>query len=259
LSDELWFNLLLKPDSIKIPSFPSEEIQTRFTGVSNLSTMRQAFEFYKIIQKACAKFNHPIPSMGAILDFGCGWGRIIRIFMRDIDPAKLYGIDCINEMIDLCKETNPWCNFSVNDPQPPTQLEANSFDLIYAYSVFSHLSENTSASWIKEFHRILKPGGVSILTTRKRNFIANLANPPYPPGLNIDQAYKDYDNHKFVFFGTGGGYNLDSDFYGEAFISKNYVEKEWGRYCQMVDFIETADYVDQNIIVLLKKPLPASD
>lgn len=113
LSDELWFSLLLNPKYLELPGFPSEEIQLRYTGRSGLLTMKQAYEFYDIIRNVCLNLSKPISSMNAILDFGCGWGRIIRFFLRDIEPNKLYGIDLSNVMISICKETNKWCNFDI--------------------------------------------------------------------------------------------------------------------------------------------------
>lgn len=266
LSDSLWLSLLLNPKSLELPGFPSAEIQSRFTGRADFSTLIQAFEFYDVIRKACLNIGKPIQSMDAILDFGCGWGRITRIFLRDIEPNKIYGCDCTEDAITMCKETNKWCNFDLNDAHPPTKYKSSMFDLIYAYSVFSHLSEDSQKSWIEEFHRILKPGGILVVTTRQRNFMEQLSKLDYfsqfidndtshPSDVeSIDRALKDYDNGKFVYFGTGGGFNLSGDFYGEAFVSKSYVEKNWNNLFNIVDFIQQPPpNIDQNIIVAVKK------
>jgi ubiquinone/menaquinone biosynthesis C-methylase UbiE len=265
LSDSLWLSLLLNPKSMELPGFPSADIQSRFTGRADFSTLIQAFEFYDVIRKACSSSSKPIQSMDAILDFGCGWGRITRIFLRDIEPNKIYGCDCTKEAISICKETNKWCNFDLNNSYPPLGYKSSMFDLIYAYSVFSHLSEDSQKAWLKEFHRILKPGGILIATTRQRDFIKQLSRLDYfsqfikadssrPDNNHIERALKDYDEGKFVYFGTGGGFKLSGDFYGEAFVSKSYVEKNWSNLYNIVDFIlKPPPNIDQNIIVAVKK------
>jgi len=54
---------------------------------------------------------------------------------------------------------------------PPVEFPAGFFDIIYAYSVFSHLNEDTHLKWIEEFSRILKAGGLLLVTTQARRFI----------------------------------------------------------------------------------------
>ena len=46
---------------------------------------------------------------------------------------------------------------------PPLPLEYASFDLIWAISVFTHLTDN-SIPWLLELHRLLKPDGMLIAT-----------------------------------------------------------------------------------------------
>ena len=101
LSDDDWLNLLSNPEKSKypIPILPSQETQLRFTGASGITTMQQAFSFYRVIKKFCADLSKPLSSMQAILDFGCGWGRITRCFLRDIEPGVMNGCDCIPEMV----------------------------------------------------------------------------------------------------------------------------------------------------------------
>ena len=38
---------------------------------------------------------------GPLLDFGCGWGRVIRYFLKDVDPGHLMGTDHNAENIDV--------------------------------------------------------------------------------------------------------------------------------------------------------------
>lgn len=265
LSDSLWLSLLLNPKSIELPVFPSADIQSRFTGRADFLTLIQAFEFYDVIRKACSSSSKTIQSMDAILDFGCGWGRITRIFLRDIEPNKIYGCDCTEDAISICRETNKWCNFDLNNSHPPTEYKSSMFDLIYAYSVFSHLSEGSQKAWLEEFHRILKPGGMLVVTTRQRDFIKQLskldyfsqfikADSSYSDTDYIEKALKDYDDGKFVYFGTGGGFELSGDFYGEAFVSNSYVKKNWVDLFKIIDFVEKPPpNIDQNIIVAVKK------
>jgi len=65
----------------------------------------------------------------------------------------LLGIDVDPVMINLCNETLGRGRYKIAPPQPPAEfINDNSLDIIFAYSVFSHLSEETAENWIKELY-----------------------------------------------------------------------------------------------------------
>ena len=60
-----------------------------------------------------------------------------------------------------------------------------------------------------------------------------------------------YASGEFQFYSTGGGGELDSDFYGETLIPRIYFEKKYGS--QLVSFTEDVENVDQAVVVLRKR------
>ena len=62
----------------------------------------------------------------------------------------------------------------MNSIEPPLDYPDNFFDAVYGLSVFTHLSQKNHYAWIKELHRILKPGGVLLITTQGGAFIGKL-------------------------------------------------------------------------------------
>jgi SAM-dependent methyltransferase len=96
-----------------------------------------------------------------VLDFGCGPGRTLTEFLESTEGAEFVGCDIHAESIDWARAHLPDVTFMTNGEEPPLELEANSFDLVYAVSVFTHLSEHWSG-WLAEIHRLLRPGGYAI-------------------------------------------------------------------------------------------------
>lgn len=250
-SDNMWLNLLVNPRG-DIPPLPSKEIQLMITGMYGLQTMQQAFAFYDTIRKFSSELYKPLSSMGAIMDFGCGWGRIIRCFLRDVEPEVLNGCDCLPYMIQLCKKDLPECKFIQNEPLPPTPFGANTFDMIYAYSVFSHLSEQAHKAWLAEFHRLLKLGGILVLTTRQRDFIPTMPLMPQISKINIKKSLQEYDAGKFIHTPIEGESPLEG-FYGETAIPEAYIRKEWLKWFSLKRFLSGIPHIDQNIILLTKE------
>jgi SAM-dependent methyltransferase len=270
LTDREWLEVILKTvehpivDDMRLPGFPPDEIQRMIVGSSNEHTLREAFNFYSEIKQYAAQLGRTLTHNSRILDFGCGWGRIIRFFLKDISANNLYGIDVDPQMIDICLETVKYGNYSTVQPLPPTEFADESFDIIYAYSVFSHLAEPVHIKWVEEFSRILKPGGILLATTQGRNFIEfcrSLRGQTHPSAwhqalsnsfLDTEAALADYDRGKFLYSGTGGGGPRDKSFYGEAIISPGYVKREWTKYLIFCDFADALTRLPQSLIVMQK-------
>lgn len=249
-----------------LPGLPDEQIQSGFTGATGDVTLREGFNAYQLFKRLFEGNVGTFEGRRTILDFGCGWGRIIRFFLKDVEGENLWGIDCFPEMIQLCEETNKFSRFKLIDPRPMTPFDGDTFDMIYCYSVFSHLSEDIHREWLDEFARILKPGGLLVATTQPREFIESCADLRADPKKqwtshrrtmatafpDRDQSLKDYDDGKFCHQGTGGGGVLDGSFYGETCIPKGYVLDHWMKNFTFVDFIIDRALLPQNVIVVAK-------
>ncbi len=103
-------------------------------------------------------------SIHSLLDFGCGCGRVTR-HLQEFPAAKIHGVDLHGNAIRWCARNLKQGEFAVNALAPPLAFKDRSFDLIYAFSVFTHLNETLEAAWLGEFQRILVPGGWLIVST----------------------------------------------------------------------------------------------
>jgi SAM-dependent methyltransferase len=247
-----------------LPAMPSQETQVRFTGNYGEATLYPAFRFYQAVTRA-ASSTRPRVAM----DFGCGWGRITRFFIKDFQKGDLIGVDPLSDMVEICRATNPWATFKKIDLFPPVDLPDSSVDLIFAYSVFSHLTEDVHLEWIKEFGRLLRRGGTLVVTTRRRDFILecdrirseepdqskigtlkNLGTSGARSAFLDSQRYLDlYDKGEYCCDPTGAGDSLPSATYGETCIPLAYVKRKWQPEFSVPDFIEDVPGVDQDVIV----------
>ncbi len=250
-----------------LPGLPDESVQLQFTGRKGDSGLREAFAAYQLFRDMYRTHGGPIDQADRVLDYGCGWGRTVRFFLKDLDPSKLWGADPVTEMIDICARHNRWCNFEVIDPHPPTPFPDGSFDMIYSYSVFSHLSEGMADACLAELIRVLKPGGVLMVTTRPRQFIGQCAElrrrtdlDSVHPGprssasafLEPEQALADYDRGAYCFspLAPPGPW----DYWGEAAISQAYVLAHWTSRLTLRDYVDDRRRCPQNVVVLTKDP-----
>ena len=245
-----------------LPTLPDEQTQIDFIGSAGDAALGEAFNTYVLIKTLAAKHGRPIDRTTKILDFGCGWGRTLRFFMKDVPAAQLTGIDVMPRAIELSKANNPWCNFELSAALPPTRFADESFDLIYLYSVFSHLSEEAHLLWLAEFQRILTRGGILIATTWPREYIEKCerarngdTRSTHPGSLlsftDTAESLRRYDRGEFCHSPVGGGEALPGSFYGESCIPADYVKKNWTRFFEFRDFISSGR--EQAVIVARKQ------
>jgi len=103
-----------------------------------------------------------------VLDFGCGCGRVMRNWYNY--TTSFYGTDYNSELINWCQNNLSFCEFSVNQLEPPLSYPDNKFDFIYALSVFTHLPKNLQIPWLEEIRRILRPNGVAFISVHGEHY-----------------------------------------------------------------------------------------
>ncbi len=104
-------------------------------------------------------------SLRAILDFGCGSGRLLAGLHAEDSSRELFGCDVHPALTSWARENLPR-SITVLDSslRPPLPLPDCRIDLLLAVSVFTHLRLETQRLWAAEFRRLLKPGGGLLVT-----------------------------------------------------------------------------------------------
>ena len=258
-SNTEWFDAICKSyetspfffEGTLLPTFPPDSVQINTTGQAGPATLKEAFVFYEDCASIFSRLGAALHADKKLLDFGIGWGRIARFFLKDIPLGNIHGLDVMAEFVEICKQTFRSDNFSVTTPFPPTQIAPGQFDFVVGYSVFSHLSEQACLEWMKEFHRITKPGALVALTTRGRPFFDYCESlrgknyGSYSDALasmftDFPAARAKYDRGEIVHsnsYGVTGGGAMTADFYGETFIPKAYADQAYSQFFRLEEFL----------------------
>lgn len=127
------------------------------------------------LREALAANGHSLEESGAILDFGVGCGRVIRHLEPLAGRVRLCGVDINSSSIAWSRRHLPFAEFAVCPLAPPLAYPSDSFGLVYALSVFTHLPEDLQLAWIAEMRRLLRPGGLLFLTVHGVSYLGDLA------------------------------------------------------------------------------------
>jgi len=100
-----------------------------------------------------------------VLDLGCGNGRWYKVFKEK--KVDYFGIDNSEKLIEIAKENFPDAKFFVGDALN-LPFQDDFFDKVYSIALLHHIpSEDFRIKVLKEAKRVLRPGGILILTCWK--------------------------------------------------------------------------------------------
>ncbi len=158
-----------------------------------------------------------LSSFDSVLDFGCGCGRVLR-HLSDLSETQLHGTDISRKGIAWADRYLNFAEFGTNKLKPPTRYRPDSFDFIYAFSVFTHLSNDLQKSWMKELHRILRPKGYLLITVHGTHYRDKIP----------DELKGEFDKGKLVVTGIRqNGSNHCAAFHPEHYV-REHMAKESG-------------------------------
>ena len=153
---------------------------------------------------------------GQILDYGCGPGFLISDLLQMVPDAVIYGVEHSQESVRMVNQ-----QFSgqrrfggvVSGATIPTTYDDGYFDTVFFVETIEHLQPNQRPMALRELRRLLRPGGMVVVTTpndedmdgqegclsipglmfdckRKANVVAHGQN-MYGDPITVEQKYKD--------------------------------------------------------------------
>lgn len=249
----IWYNVALKLTELSEKSpvvdedglkYPSPTLRWRVHGAFDLAS------FIRVGQRDCQdicsileKNNLSIGGFNSLLEFGCGCGRVLRHIRKLSANAEIFGTDIDPEGIAWCQDNIKPATFTVNPFTPPSAFSDGQFDFVFAISVFTHLDEELQNVWLAELKRIVRPGGILLLTVHGEACYQDLA-----------QSVKDLIASQGILFRVAqtGKLKVDGlpDFYQNTYHDKGYVLREWGKLFTVLDYVERGINDHQDAVLL---------
>jgi SAM-dependent methyltransferase len=225
------------------PPLPPEELASRVGPPIGLDGSYEDYEAVgrqlRDVVLSCLPSDWAWPGK-RVLDFGCGAGRTLRHFVPEAAVAEFWGCDIDVESIEwLNANLSPPVRGFVNDERPPLPHPDNSFDLIYAFSVFTHITDQWS-SWLLEIHRLLSSEGLLVATFLGKGMSELIAEEPWVEeriGMNVLKADEGFEH--------GGPMVL---------MSPWWIEEHWGRAFEIVRLTAGATPPAHGMIVARPRP-----
>ncbi|WP_371170794.1 methyltransferase domain-containing protein [Aliiroseovarius sp. 2305UL8-7] len=175
-----------------------------------------------VIQGALDKAGVTISSGDRFFDYGCSSGSLLRLLAYVYDDVSFVGTDPVRSSIDWARTHLTFDNleFHHQDQTAPIQALPNeSVDIASAVSIFSHHGMRACQQWLKELHRVLKTGGVAVITTHGIGSIRYYNRIKYKP---LDR-YKRLALHLLA-----NGYAFEEVWLQVDDVGNTATEADWG-------------------------------
>lgn len=115
------------------------------------------------------------PVVNRLLDAGCGVGLAFPVLEQYFQPRIVVGVDIDCELVDVAITATRKCKCdvvleaaSITEVDYPDQ----SFEIIFCHQLLHHMTDQEGA--LRQFYRLLAPGGVLLIGESCRAFIQSL-------------------------------------------------------------------------------------
>jgi SAM-dependent methyltransferase len=141
-------------------------VQRAWTGADGLQLWQQTLAFTTVLTNQYRSQTGKELSAARVLDFGCGYGRIMRAMYYFCDPEQLYGCDPWTDALEHCRRDAMFGHFALSDYLPDRLPFEGEFDLLYAYSVLTHTSARATKQCLDVLAAACTPEGIVAITIR---------------------------------------------------------------------------------------------
>lgn len=237
------------PDSSLHAVLPDED--QRFRVIGNRDAfgflMSGCTDYHRLDGAGIAATGKPMHEHRAILDWGCGCGRIARHLAPR--SSSFFGCDIDAGNVGWCAEHLPG-RYHLSSLRPPLPYGDAAFDLIYGVSVFTHFRPVLEALWLVELRRIAAPGALLLMTVHGQTTIDYGRLDP----RRREALLRDVERRGILCAGRNDqldGHVAHEDEYVNVYHSQKYIRRVWGAHFDVVDILP--GYVFTHDLVILRR------
>jgi O-antigen biosynthesis protein len=190
------------------------------------------------------------------LDFGSSSGRVVRALQAAFPESEWHGTDPNEPAIAWAREHLPEIEFRVSPQDPPLPYADGFFDLVVAISIWSHYGERAAVEWLREMHRVIRPGGYLLLSTHGLNSVSYYAQTGERAPAQLQQIRRALYQRGHWFapeFGEDGDWGVAHPQWGTAFLTVEWLARVACPAWTIADFGVGQNAQNQDMYVLRRE------
>jgi SAM-dependent methyltransferase len=138
-------------------------------------------------------------TVGKVLDFGCGFGRVLRVLKDSFPAAAFTACDISREAIDFCADS--FGATPILSSEHPEEIRfSDKFDLIWCGTLLTQFDATQVSQFLELFQSLLSRDGLLVFTTHGPFVAQRLRTGAANYGLDdasVSAVLKGYDRNGF--------------------------------------------------------------
>jgi SAM-dependent methyltransferase len=232
------------------PDQPPEDVHAMSRGP--LSAAGALWEADMIVE-AITSAGADLEGFAEVLDFGCSSGRVVRAFAAGFPHIRWLGCDPNEAAVAWASHHLKQIEFFVNPQSPPLPIAAGELGLVYAISIWSHFAPKLALRWFDEMRRVLRPGGLLVITTHGLQSISYYAEEGLRPFAQCRDILESLYQSGFWYapeFGQAGDFGIVNPDWGTAFLSPEWLLTKLCPSWRILEFAPGRNQGNQDVYVL---------
>jgi SAM-dependent methyltransferase len=239
----------------RIAPFPPADLMQVVSGLTNPEHF--ALHGIAILEALDAASPEALADYRSILDFGCGCGRLARMFKGY--EGKLVGCDIDARLVDWVNRNLTYMTAVTTVPNLPLPFADGEFECVISISIFTHLNEASQDFYLRELARVTQSGGRLFLTVHGERAMERALSESAifemlaVPRDRLEAASRGMAGGLHNFILQQGHLTSEEYPYGITFVPADYVHRHWGRFFDIARIVDGAIHDFQSIVVCEKR------
>lgn len=260
VSNDEWLQILTRSveepliEGEEFPRFPHALLQRNYNGAVDEDAMIRAHALWIYAEGYCRAYGDPLTPHSAVLDVGCGWGGLTRVFSRDVAAENIHGVDMNPNAVTLCRYLGVPGQFAQIQPGAALPFPNGFFDVVVAGSAFAHLPESLTYALLCEMSRVCKKHGVVAIAVEDESFFDAADTPDSARARRLSE-YAD-EIHAMRAHAAAGDYVYlpskgahAAEVYGDAVIPRQWLQEHCWRLFNFVRYDSARPPLHRAVVV----------
>ena len=223
--------------------FPPAELRYDIVGPCSIAEFEESGrQRVGDLERALHSVGRRLDAIDRLLDFGCGCRRVSQgLEERGLGP-KVSACDVNERAVRWCREHLELRECVVNGELPPLPFAADSFDVVWCASVFTHLDEAHQDRWLAELRRVLKADGILLASVHGAYAYRDLPR----------RLIAELERQGILFAKTNAYVGIHPPWYNVTWHTEAYVRSHWSAFFAIRDYLPRGNAGFQDLVVASK-------